>query len=351
MPLGVQGRADDLVAGALVDRQRLAGEHRLVDGRGTLDDDAVDRHLLARAHAHEVVVDDLGDRHVDLDAVAHHARRARLQADQRADGVAGLAAGARFEQAAEQDEGDDERGRVEVHRHAQTVVVEEAGEEHAGGAVEVGGRRPQGDEGVHGGAAVARRGQGGAVELAADPELHRRGERPEHPAAGQKARARRRSPCCPGRRAPTAWRRRRPCGAGAGRRRGGRGLGVGIAGRSRRRRRAVRWLRRRAGRGRLDYLVAGPPHRRREVVAAGRPGQILDGGLLGGQIDGRAARRAPGAAPSRYAPRSSRRSCRRWRGSRSPSAPRSRPARSWWPAGRRRSAPGRRSPWPSRWRS
>ena len=182
----VQRGADDLVAGLFDHRQRFAGEHRLVDGRDTLDDDAVDRHLLAGAHAHEVAVHDLGDRQVELGAVAHHSSRARLQPDQRADGLAGLALGARLEQAPEQDEGDDERGRVEVHGRAQAVVVEETGEEDAGGAVEVGRRGAQRDQRVHGRAAVARRGQGGAVELAPYPELHRRGQRPQHPAVGEK---------------------------------------------------------------------------------------------------------------------------------------------------------------------
>ena len=45
----VDGAADDRVAGALRDRQRLAGQHRLVDRRAALDDDAVDRQSLARA--------------------------------------------------------------------------------------------------------------------------------------------------------------------------------------------------------------------------------------------------------------------------------------------------------------
>ena len=50
----VEGRADDLVAGLLLDRHGFAGEHRLVDRRRALDDDAVDRHLLARPDAQQV---------------------------------------------------------------------------------------------------------------------------------------------------------------------------------------------------------------------------------------------------------------------------------------------------------
>ena len=53
----VDRRADDLVAGRLRGRDRLAGEHRFVDRRGALDDDAVDRDLVARADAQEVAGD------------------------------------------------------------------------------------------------------------------------------------------------------------------------------------------------------------------------------------------------------------------------------------------------------
>jgi len=38
----------------LLDRERLAGEHRFVDGGGSRDDDAVDRHLVAGAQPEEV---------------------------------------------------------------------------------------------------------------------------------------------------------------------------------------------------------------------------------------------------------------------------------------------------------
>ena len=50
----VEGRADDLGAGGHLDRHRLAGEHAGVDRGGALDDDAVDRHLLAGPDAKQV---------------------------------------------------------------------------------------------------------------------------------------------------------------------------------------------------------------------------------------------------------------------------------------------------------
>ena len=150
-----------------------------------LDDDPVDGDLLARAHAHEVAVAHLGDRHVGLDAVADDARRARLQADELLDRLAGLALGARLEHAPQEDQGDDQGGRVEVARHAEALVHEGGGEEDPERAVDVGRRGAHDDERVHVRGAVAQRRPGALVELPADPELHRRRQGPEHPAVLQ----------------------------------------------------------------------------------------------------------------------------------------------------------------------
>ena len=46
-----QRRADHAIAGTFVDGYRLAGDHRLVHCRQAVDHDAVNRNLLARAHA------------------------------------------------------------------------------------------------------------------------------------------------------------------------------------------------------------------------------------------------------------------------------------------------------------
>ena len=55
----VERGAGHRVAGDLLDRQRLAGQHRLVDRRAALDHLAVDRHLLARPHPQPVADRDL----------------------------------------------------------------------------------------------------------------------------------------------------------------------------------------------------------------------------------------------------------------------------------------------------
>ena len=66
----VEGRPDDLVAGALGGRDRLAGQQRLVDRRRAVDNDAVDRHLVARPNAQEVADDDRLERDVLLEVAA-----------------------------------------------------------------------------------------------------------------------------------------------------------------------------------------------------------------------------------------------------------------------------------------
>lgn len=50
VPAGVHGRSRDLVAGGDLDRYRLPGEQRCVNGRAPLRDDPIRRHLLARAN-------------------------------------------------------------------------------------------------------------------------------------------------------------------------------------------------------------------------------------------------------------------------------------------------------------
>ena len=84
-PVVLMRGADDLVAGRLRGRDRLAGEHRLVDRGRALDDDAVHRHLVARPDAQEVARDDERELDVLLDAVADPPGGRRLEADEAAD--------------------------------------------------------------------------------------------------------------------------------------------------------------------------------------------------------------------------------------------------------------------------
>ena len=111
----------------LLDRDRLAGEHRLVDRRRAVDDDAVDRHPLAGAHPQQVADDDLADRHVALATVAQDACCRRPQLEQAAHGTRRLALGACLEPSAEQDEADDHRGGVEIRLVASPAAITASG--------------------------------------------------------------------------------------------------------------------------------------------------------------------------------------------------------------------------------
>ena len=78
----------------LGDRHRLAGHQRLVDRGPALLDDAVDRHLLARADPEPVTDLDLVEGHLVLGAVrVDPARRLRSQVQQRPDRPGRLLAG------------------------------------------------------------------------------------------------------------------------------------------------------------------------------------------------------------------------------------------------------------------
>src|SRR5262249_60303833 len=81
----VPGRAGASAAGADLDRNRPAGQHRLVDRRLTLDDLTVRADLLARPDNEEVATPQLGRGNRNLAAVAQHPRLFRAQLEQPAD--------------------------------------------------------------------------------------------------------------------------------------------------------------------------------------------------------------------------------------------------------------------------
>ncbi len=98
---GVDRGTGDVVADLLVDRQRLAGEHRFVDGARSVDDLAVDGHLLARPDLDHVADLHRLDRHHRLDAVADQARLLGAELDERPQRLAGSTLRTGFEVAAE----------------------------------------------------------------------------------------------------------------------------------------------------------------------------------------------------------------------------------------------------------
>ena len=88
-PRAVHGCSGDLVPRDLLDRHRLAADHRFIDGTATLDNDAVNRDLFARPDAQHVVHMDMLERDVLLYVSAHTARGLRSKAQQRPDRLAG----------------------------------------------------------------------------------------------------------------------------------------------------------------------------------------------------------------------------------------------------------------------
>ena len=112
---GVDARAGHLVAGLLLDGDALAGEQRLVDGRGARLDDPVGGDLLARADD-EAVADLRAARSGPALGAVRAEDRDVLGAElqQRGQRGAGAALGARLEVAAGEDEHRDGRGDLEV---------------------------------------------------------------------------------------------------------------------------------------------------------------------------------------------------------------------------------------------
>ena len=118
-----------LSPGALRDRDRLAGQHRLVDRAAAFDDDAVDRHLLAGPHAQRVA-----DVHVRRAARPLRCRRASIRravfgARPSSDLIAAEVCerALQLEHLAEQRQRDDDRGGLEVDRRPGPSTTKDAG--------------------------------------------------------------------------------------------------------------------------------------------------------------------------------------------------------------------------------
>ena len=171
----VDRRAEDLDALGLLHRHGLAGEHALVDGRGSGQDLAVDGDLLAGTDHHDVVGPELARVDVAELFAELEVSDLGLELDQGADGGHGASAGPGLEELPQPDEGNDHGRGLEVDMAA------EGGDEEDHGGVEVGHGRAQGDEHVHVGAAGAEAAPGATVEGSAGIELHRGGQGEEEP--------------------------------------------------------------------------------------------------------------------------------------------------------------------------
>ena len=174
-PGAVDRAADEGRPGRLRDGDRLAGDHRLVDGARAFEDHAVGRDLLARPDAEPVAdLDQVEGDVLFAPVVAESAGHLGGEAQERLDGARRPAPGLQFEHLAEQDEGRDDRRRLEVDGHHAAVPAErgrdEAGEEGRHDAVAVGDPRPEGDEREHVEASVHDRGPAALEERPAAPE-------------------------------------------------------------------------------------------------------------------------------------------------------------------------------------
>ena len=125
-PFGVDRAAGHAVAGVLVDRQALAGDQRFVDLARAFHDFAIDRRCVRRGAPRP------GRRRARWQsarpvlAVPAQARGFGPQRIERADGLGGLALGARFEPFAQQHQRDDDGRRLEVQmRHAVFAVAQQ----------------------------------------------------------------------------------------------------------------------------------------------------------------------------------------------------------------------------------
>ena len=97
--------------------QRLARQHRFVDGAAAFDHDAVHRHLLARTHARQIADVQMRQRYIRLAAIGFDAACGlRRQAEQRPNRRRSLRARLQLEDLPEQRQRNDDRGRLELDR-------------------------------------------------------------------------------------------------------------------------------------------------------------------------------------------------------------------------------------------
>ena len=80
-----------------MDRQALAGDHRLVDLALAFLHDTVDGHLRSRSHEQKIAHLDLGRRNLYRLAVAEHDRLRGSKVEQFANGIVGTAPGPHLE--------------------------------------------------------------------------------------------------------------------------------------------------------------------------------------------------------------------------------------------------------------
>src|SRR5690606_19107023 len=114
----VDRAADNLAADRLGNRDRLAGDHRLVDIAGAVDHLAIDRQAFAGTNLNDIARYHRANRQVDRRTIPTDARRLGLKPREALDRFRCPAFGTGLKQATEQDERHDDRGRfiIDVDR-------------------------------------------------------------------------------------------------------------------------------------------------------------------------------------------------------------------------------------------
>ena len=149
--------------------QRLAGEHRFVNGGSPLDDLAVDRHLLPGPDPHPVVDAQQRNRDFDLTGSPEHPGGAGPQANEGPNRLAGGPLGSGFQGMPQLEKGEDHHRGVEVEVVGSTGNEIRIGDhQHRG---HPGGAGPQCHQGIHVGGPVPGL-LPGADEIAASAEDH-----------------------------------------------------------------------------------------------------------------------------------------------------------------------------------
>ena len=173
----IDGGADDAIAGLLLDRQRFAGQHRLVHGAGAAADDAVHGESLAGADEYDVASADVGDGNLFLAAITPDAGRGWLQGRQVAQRARRLPLGPRFHRVAQQHQRDDQDDRFVVDVGSRTLLLQRRRRDRGRERVQERRAGPDRDQRVHVGIAMPECGPGPGVEGGARPQHHERRHR------------------------------------------------------------------------------------------------------------------------------------------------------------------------------
>ena len=191
------------VAGLLIDGQRLAGNHALVDERFAAFDRAVDRNPLPGTHRHEIPCAQCRYRNVPLDAAGQQAGGRRLQSHQLLDSRRGASLGPLLEQLAQQDESYDHAGGLVIDMRFQPPLGPEPGIDRIEQTEQKGDRRAERDQRIHVGLSVTRLLPPAYEKHAPEHAQHRQRQRQHDPVAvghvherhGDQHERQRESPC------------------------------------------------------------------------------------------------------------------------------------------------------------